>query len=406
MSEGPPSRTRAASSYNRRRAGNACLVCRSRKTKCDNQRPVCGFCAATGGECRYLDSDPSQFDRASLAILQRLSELESTLVDHIDNSFNQQQIQNVGFTRSTNLPSHESPSTVDWRSRSSHQITGQTPSWSQEVRENDLHPDLIEDRPPTSKVLLQASEMFSDSVLKWPIFSQAAPQLEKELNTPILEVWTQFESADQTYRPNSANKGGGFVDLDASMIYELVENFLANNHIKNPIFDTNLLRAYAREVAETGPQWDERSCLIVSIGREQVIYCLLIVMSPQLLVCAVSSISAPLDQEREPGPSMNRERLAMAESYFQASQRRIGMLYHQTSLVVAQCSFLTGVYLMSTMQILPAWKCFVQAGTQCLVWLTSNGRMKGTNNRIPVEDGSRANYAEESLYWSCLKSEL
>ena len=32
---------------------SACLVCRGRKTKCDNQRPQCGFCKQTGAECVY-----------------------------------------------------------------------------------------------------------------------------------------------------------------------------------------------------------------------------------------------------------------------------------------------------------------------------------------------------------------
>lgn len=71
----------------------------------------------------------------------------------------------------------------------------------------------------------------------------------------------------------------------------------------------------------------------------------------------------------------------MAEAYFQASQRRIGLLYHRNSLVIAQCSFLTAVYLMSTMQILAAWKCFVQAGTQCLAWLT----LASTSDRRNLE---------------------
>jgi hypothetical protein len=44
-----------------------------------------------------------------------------------------------------------------------------------------------------------------------------------------------------------------------------VENFIANNHVKNPILDIESLRADVREFAETGPQWDERSCLIVSV---------------------------------------------------------------------------------------------------------------------------------------------
>jgi hypothetical protein len=67
------------------------------------------------------------------------------------------------------------------------------------------------------------------------------------------------------------------------------------------------------------------------------------------------------------------------------------MLYHQTSLLAIQCSFLSAVYLMSTFRILAAWKAFSQAGSQCVAWLTSHG-LQGSMG--------------ESLYWSCLKSEL
>ena len=54
----PPSRI--AGSYQRTKAPSACLVCRTRKTKCDNVRPVCGFCQRTGGDCHYAESERSR----------------------------------------------------------------------------------------------------------------------------------------------------------------------------------------------------------------------------------------------------------------------------------------------------------------------------------------------------------
>lgn len=108
-----------------------------------------------------------------------------------------------------------------------------------------------------------------------------------------------------------------------------------------------------------------------------------------------------------------------AEAYFQASQRRIGMLYHENTLVAAQCSFLTAVYLMSRLEVLAAWKSFVQASSQCLGWMKSQGwqhetsisRNDNTDNDIapdPERDRKRLKdrHIEESLYWSCLKSEM
>jgi hypothetical protein len=93
------------------------------------------------------------------------------------------------------------------------------------------------------------------------------------------------------------------------------------------------------------------------------------------------------------------------------------MVCHENSFIGAQCSFLSAVYLMSTLRILAAWKCFVQAGSQCLAWMTSQGRVTQSNqlNAAISSEGNmlwrqrgneRARHIEESLYWSCLKSEL
>jgi hypothetical protein len=268
--------TRAASSYSRRRAANACLVCRSRKTKCDNQRPLCGFCASTGGECRYVDSDPSQFDRASLAILQRLGELESNLVNHMDESFKQHELNAANlarpserFARETtaehHFDNHGDRSTANWTPGSLNPPSGQTNAGrSQRFHRDAGLADFLEDRPPSSKVLLQVSEMFADSVLKWPIFSQAAPHLEREMHVPIIEFWAQSDGS-QGRAQSQTGRVATLLNLDSNVVNELVENFLANNHIKNPVLDVESLRADAREIAEIGPQWDEKSCLIVSV---------------------------------------------------------------------------------------------------------------------------------------------
>jgi hypothetical protein len=143
----------------------------------------------------------------------------------------------------------------------------------------------------------------------------------------------------------------------------------------------------------------------------------------QLLVCAVGAISRPMkDVAVDGGPSAS-DRLAQADVYFQASQRRMGMLLHENSLLATQCSFLTGVYLMSTMRILAAWKSFAQASTQLQGYLMSTGRTEQRSvsgrssfpihwykshhvSRIDNHPDQSVRAVEESLYWSCLKSEL
>ncbi|KAK9311942.1 hypothetical protein V1524DRAFT_387052 [Lipomyces starkeyi] len=70
-------RDRVGPTYTRKRAVTACQVCRFRKTKCDNSRPVCGFCQKSGERCVFEapEINNSTFDPASLAILDRLSEI-------------------------------------------------------------------------------------------------------------------------------------------------------------------------------------------------------------------------------------------------------------------------------------------------------------------------------------------
>lgn len=52
--------TRAAMIYDRRRTAKACSVCRVRKTRCDSQRPSCGFCLATGADCTYSELEATR----------------------------------------------------------------------------------------------------------------------------------------------------------------------------------------------------------------------------------------------------------------------------------------------------------------------------------------------------------
>jgi hypothetical protein len=273
-SQPPPTRNRAAASYGRRRAANACSICRSRKTKCDNQRPVCGFCAATGGDCRYADSDPSQFDRATLAILQRLGDLESGLVGHMDQRLNEcilRKIIDGGPVNATATLAqdrlYDGQSTIHWRPGTLQSPSGHIDATvAHGFDQGNLTSDINEDDAPSSNALRSASEMFSNSMLTWPVFSHAAPHLEKELHTPLLQVWAQ---ASTSVSGHVGKKATTSLNLDTEIIRDLVENFLTNNHIKNPILDVESLSADTREFEETGAQWDERSCLLVRLLQKE-----------------------------------------------------------------------------------------------------------------------------------------
>jgi len=261
---------RSATSYNRRRANNACLVCRSRKTKCDNQRPRCGFCVSNGGNCRYVDSDPSQLDRSTLTILDRINQLETSLIIHIDSTlkdkaFSPNNDQLPGKLRDVHSCAYQTQGHLANSSPNESSLTGsvnwRSPAVSEMVQNKPGSPVSVpsDDAPPSAEVLLRASDMSIESILKWSIFSEAAPHLVPALDIPLIEV---------VGRPNPNNidqPSSTLPDLSPDTINRLVQNFLNNNHIKNPVLDVKALWADAREFAESGPQWDARSCLLVSL---------------------------------------------------------------------------------------------------------------------------------------------
>jgi hypothetical protein len=269
---------RSAASYDRRRAGNACNVCRVRKTKCDNHRPKCGFCVATGGDCRYIDSNPSQFDRASLAILERISNLESSLIHHIDQVVKNRPAADEDSKMTAGFPpavdhAWTHPASIDQHAFLNASYKGIPPSAfsrgstePSNVNQNfdeEMNGEATENSPPSSSVLLQASEMFVDSVLQWPIFSEYAPHLAGELYEPILKVMAR-PARQTTFTSESMNSMGATLhNLNLDVLNALIANFLANNHIKNPVLDVQTLRIDVIEFAESGPRWDGKSCLLV-----------------------------------------------------------------------------------------------------------------------------------------------
>ncbi|KAK7398535.1 hypothetical protein QQX98_012083 [Neonectria punicea] len=103
--------------YPRKRSLKACHVCRARKTKCDNVRPTCGFCASIDISCSYddVEKDHSTFDPASLEILRQLGQVINSQQDLLDiaRSVAASQAQHVASPPSSSGPDHAHLQGVD-----------------------------------------------------------------------------------------------------------------------------------------------------------------------------------------------------------------------------------------------------------------------------------------------------
>ena len=122
------------------------------------------------------------------------------------------------------------------------------------------------DVPPSSDVLSKAySEMGIEAMLKWPVFAGRLSRLEVSTSETLVELLGQVSTIELSSTDSSrTGRDTDGMDLDGETVRHLIENFLVNNNLKNPILDPMQLRKYGQDIVESGWQWDGKSCLLVS----------------------------------------------------------------------------------------------------------------------------------------------
>jgi hypothetical protein len=115
----------------------------------------------------------------------------------------------------------------------------------------------------------------SEDILEWPIFENKYDRrsIEALIFDPTLSSDDQEETitsprvTDDTLREKfedprqSFSIGRGIREED---VFHLIEIFLSNVHVKNPILDADYLRDMAKVVVKEGFGWTAPSCLVVS----------------------------------------------------------------------------------------------------------------------------------------------
>lgn len=242
----PDSPIRRRRSRPHRRAATACQVCRLRKTKCDNTRPTCSFCAVQGLTCLYQEDNASQPrpEPSNSVLLERLNHVVSLLA------------QGTPSAPTTPARAHVPEKQVVHRSNFTGDGFGQL-----EIPE------------------IAARTISCESILRWPIFQQEVS------DPPITSLLLQSELDDATSSPGWAADLGDANSLQSSLrrtrtvpakptlaednIVPLCKKFQALLFPKNPFMTANDFARYVRDVSENGPGWDGPSCLVVkSIARQ------------------------------------------------------------------------------------------------------------------------------------------
>ncbi|POR39120.1 Uncharacterized protein TPAR_00673 [Tolypocladium paradoxum] len=363
---------RGTAFYPRQRNLRACQVCRSRKTKCDSKRPSCSYCVSVGAVCVQSSFDLSSFDPASLKILDRLDDLERLLrVSPPGPGLLAEPSPVAPSLLPQPLPASRTGSVGGY-------VVGQLPQYQHvdpQTGDEDCglssgsqHPHGSADVP-----LLSLLPQRIDNILQWPVFRNHLHHHPSPVRLP----------PDAIPSP-AASSLAAVVDMESHRIYRLLDNFFLYVHCKNPILDEPSARRMVMRAFLDGIDWSPASCLA-------------------LIVCALGSIASPF------GPSPTRldtQLFADSHVFFNAAQKRIGVLLIRSDIIGAQCLFLSGVYMMMVFQPIYGWRFFSQALAACqhFPFLTRAQQNPSLSPGGGMQMG-RQDTQEQAVYWSAWKSE-
>ncbi|CEL06454.1 hypothetical protein ASPCAL09631 [Aspergillus calidoustus] len=358
-----------------RRRAAACQTCRKRKVRCDNARPACGFCQANDFPCAYAErGEHEKEDRNMTRVTEQLEKLS-------------REVENIRSLLASGASTNANPNAIAFPQICPPSECGINTGFATGAAESQR--DYLQ---------VPACGGSADTILTWPIFGGRFR--DSSLVTTLFQSPHGGESSRHT---DTWIVPSGFQSPPTENIPALVDRFIQNVHTKNPILDLEALVQSGRRAAEFGLQWDAHSCLV-------------------LLACALGSISHPFthsmnasqmerlyhDQAR-PGSfiPVSAADLRDGETFFVLACRRIGLLRH--SVIGAQCHFFAGVYLMYTFRPLAAWNHFSQASTFYRLRLRLIEGLSIDDmsaHDAETQHDSVARRLEQSLYWSCFKSEV
>jgi hypothetical protein len=243
-SPGPSSRKRKPfeePSQRRKRAATACHFCRLRKTKCDNVRPVCGFCRFHLAKCVYSDM-PSSLEGHFLG--ERSDLQHRQLLSRLD--------------RIENLLLH--PAEPPNASVGDLELSNSANAISTEV-------------VPSQTRIFFSSSTRCEAPLKWPIFYDFLNEKYTRINSFLLEPpipepsdpprSTFFASPAPSSSAPYSEARSVVTSIRNEDLVPLCRKFLAQVHTKNPVLEGSDLIGYAADCAESGLKLDAPSCLVV-----------------------------------------------------------------------------------------------------------------------------------------------
>lgn len=236
-----------------------------------------------------------------------------------------------------------------------------------------------EERPAPNRESFDRSRLNPcsiDRIMEWDaLVTLRGPRMPNEHAYPCTD--------SEAMRTLTTTPTSGYDELEPQHTKLLLDNFFNYVHVKNPVLDEKRTRQTVSRVCMHGIDWSPEACLA-------------------LLVCALGTIATPFLGCHH--ISRDSDAYRVANSLFLAAKKRLGMLLGTSSLIEAQCMFLSGVYSMCTFQRLPAWRFFMQSLACCQTFESLKAFRQNYGEQLD-EDGRDSATAEQAIYWSAWKSE-
>ncbi|KAL5355640.1 putative C6 finger domain protein [Aspergillus floccosus] len=231
-------------SFTRKRAPLACNFCRSRKRRCDAQKPSCSNCIELEVQCQYDDGPSQRIDSTggSREILNRLRAIEALL---------QSQSERITALSSEN----RAPSF------SVHDQT--SPASQQYLVVEDTHQYA---RPPQSSALSNLPPLTIPVKHKTSsTFLLTLPPVKSLVGDYPTDLFFRLESRCPLPPQLSLDQWPSPIPLDIERDDDLVSVFFSLVHPNHPILDRQDFERIYEKFVETGPDYNLESilCLVV-----------------------------------------------------------------------------------------------------------------------------------------------
>ncbi|KAL3419998.1 C6 zinc finger domain-containing protein [Phlyctema vagabunda] len=331
----------------RRRAAQACNICRVRKIRCDGREP-CETCSTTGQTCAY-GAEPNTQSKSDL-ILEGILRVE-------------RQLQEM------NLKNVTSPGGLSGHSRDDN-ITSPTVSYS---TQDNVNRPRVSQSPANSAPNIQNAIISSfhtsatESVLEWPYFDHFPS---------IRQNYVSIFGLEQSRPPISERPTARIPYVSGQDLNSIIDAFQHSVNFWYPTMSTrkrNYLRSRIIEGYEDNTTTTCLAFLMMALG------------------CASQSVARTFDVHDPEALNDQQSTKAMADMYFDGALKRIHVAQMEISSTANQCLLFVALYFAFLQRPLQAWSYINAAAAKCRLLLAYT----------PLDSSAEDEECTRRIFWSC-----